>query len=93
MRPFSPSFDNLYILVVVDYVSKWVKVVALPTNNAKAVVKFLQKNILSRFGTSRAIISDERTHFCNKTFATTLTKYGIKYKVATTYHPQTSGHT
>ena len=41
--PFPPSFGNLYILVVVDYISKWVEVVALPTNDAKAVVKFLQK--------------------------------------------------
>ena len=54
-------------------------------------MKFLQKNIFLRFGTPRAIISDEGTHFCNRTFAATLAKYRIKYKVATTYHPQISG--
>ena len=91
MGPFPPSFGNLYILVVVDYVSEWVEAVALLTNDAKAVVKFLQKNIFSRFGTPRAIISDEGTHFCNRTFAATLAKYGIKHKVATTYHLQTGG--
>jgi len=47
MGPFTPSYGNLYILVAVKYVSKWVKVVALPTNNAKVVVKFLKKNIFT----------------------------------------------
>ncbi|KAH9800698.1 hypothetical protein KPL71_000768 [Citrus sinensis] len=89
--PFPPSFGNLYILVAVDYVSKWVEAVALPTNDAKAVVAFLQKNIFSRFGTPRAIISNEGTYFCNKVFAAAMVKYGVRHKVATTYHPQSNG--
>ncbi|CAL8168244.1 unnamed protein product [Prunus armeniaca] len=58
MGLFSASYGNLYILVAVDYVSKWVKAAALPTNNSKVVVKFLRKNIFTRFGVPRAIISD-----------------------------------
>ena len=76
----SPSFGNLYILVAVDYVSKWVEAITLPTNDAKAVVKFIYKNIFSRFETPKAIVSNEGTHFCNKIFATTLAKYGINTK-------------
>ncbi|GJT73294.1 reverse transcriptase domain-containing protein [Tanacetum coccineum] len=61
MRPFSSSGGNKYILVAVDYVSKYVEAKALPKNNARVVVKFL-KHLFSRFGTPRAIISDrERT--------------------------------
>lgn len=67
------------------------EVVALPTNDVKVAVKFLQKTIFSRFGTPKAINSDEGTHFCNKTFPAALAKYGIKHKVTTIYHPQTSG--
>ncbi|KAH9659726.1 mRNA-decapping enzyme-like protein [Citrus sinensis] len=67
--PFPPSFGNLYILVAVNYVSKWVEAAALPINDARAVVNFLQKNIFFRFGTPRAIISDEGTYFYNKIFA------------------------
>ena len=63
----------------------------LPTNDAKAVVTFFNKNIFSRFSTPRAISSDEGTHFCNRTFVAALAKYGIKHKVDTTYHQQTSG--
>ena len=64
MGPFPMSNGDKHILVAVDYVSKWVEAQALPTNDAKAVVKFLKK-LLSRFGTPRAIISDRDTHFCN----------------------------
>ncbi|XP_049391578.1 uncharacterized protein LOC125856012 [Solanum stenotomum] len=54
-----------YTLVAMDYVSKWVKAVDLLENGGKSVAGFLKKNI-SRFGTSKAIISDGGSHFCNK---------------------------
>ncbi|RVW21350.1 Retrovirus-related Pol polyprotein from transposon 17.6 [Vitis vinifera] len=55
------------------------------------VLKFLKENIFSRFGVPKAIISDGGAHFCNKPFEALLSKYGVKHKVATPYHPQTSG--
>ena len=55
------------------------------------VLKFLKENIFSRFGVLKAIISDRGSHFCNKPFETLLAKYGVKHKVDTPYHPQTSG--
>nr|GEX09242.1 DNA-directed DNA polymerase [Tanacetum cinerariifolium] len=61
MRPFLSSRGNKYILVSVDYLSKWVEAKALPTNDARVVVKFL-KSLFARFGTPRAIISDHGTH-------------------------------
>ncbi|PIN10813.1 DNA-directed DNA polymerase [Handroanthus impetiginosus] len=91
MGPFVPSFGNMYILVAVDYVSKWVEAVAVPNNDSKVVVNFIKKNIFTRFGTPRAIISDGGTHFCNRSFETLLSKYGVKHKIFTPYHPQTSG--
>ncbi|XP_070041137.1 uncharacterized protein [Nicotiana tomentosiformis] len=65
MGPFVSSYSNKYILVTVDYVSKWVETAALPTNDAKGVIGFLRKNIFTLFGTPREIISDGGTHFCN----------------------------
>lgn len=91
MGPFPPSYGKYYILVVVDYVSKWVEVVALPTNDDKVVVNFLKNYIFSRFGVPRALISDEGTHFLNKLMKNLLRKYNVKHKIATSYHPQTSG--
>ncbi|GJR22105.1 reverse transcriptase domain-containing protein [Tanacetum coccineum] len=57
MGPFPSSRGNKYILVAIDYLSKWVEAKALPTNDARVVVKFL-KSLFARFGTPRAIISD-----------------------------------
>ncbi|GKE85406.1 reverse transcriptase domain-containing protein, partial [Tanacetum coccineum] len=64
MGPYPDSRGNRYILVAVDYVSKWVEAQALPTNDARVVVKFL-KGLFSGFGVSKALISDRGTHFCN----------------------------
>ncbi|GKA38263.1 reverse transcriptase domain-containing protein [Tanacetum coccineum] len=62
MGPFPSSHGNKYILVAVDYLSKWVEAKALPINDARVVVKFL-KSLFARFETPRAIISDRGTHF------------------------------
>nr|GEZ59066.1 reverse transcriptase domain-containing protein [Tanacetum cinerariifolium] len=73
MGPFPSSRGNKYILVAIDYLSKWVEVKALPTNDARAVSKFL-KNLFARFRTPRAIISDRGTHFCNDQFGKVMLK-------------------
>lgn len=91
MGPFVSSFGNKFILVAVDYVSKWVEAAALPTNDARVVVGFLKKNIFTRLGTPRPIISDGGTHFCNRAFEKLLAKYDVRHKVTTPYHLQTSG--
>jgi len=66
--PFPSSFGHQYILVAVDYVCKWVGAIPNKINDNKIVVKFLKENILSHFGTPRAIITNNGTHFCNRTF-------------------------
>nr|GEX38748.1 reverse transcriptase domain-containing protein [Tanacetum cinerariifolium] len=81
---------NKYILVAIDYLSKWVEAKALPTNNALVVCKFL-KSLFARFETPSAIISDRGTHFCNDQFAKVMLKYGVTHRLDTAYHPQTSG--
>nr|GEV71411.1 reverse transcriptase domain-containing protein [Tanacetum cinerariifolium] len=83
MGPLLSSKGNKYILIAVDYLSKWVEAKALPTNDARVIVKFL-KSLFSRFGIPRAIISDRETHFCNDQFTRVMIKYGVT-------PPQTSG--
>nr|GEW70958.1 reverse transcriptase domain-containing protein [Tanacetum cinerariifolium] len=81
---------NKYILVAVDYLSKWVEAKVLPTNDARVVCKFL-KNLFARFGTPRPIISDRGTRFHNDQFAKVMQKFGVTHRLATPYHPQTIG--
>ncbi|CAN6486992.1 unnamed protein product [Victoria cruziana] len=91
MGPFSPSFEFLYILMAIDYVSKWVEAVATRTNDHKVVLKFIKHNIFSRFGMPRVMISDGGKYFKNVQVASLLRKYSVHHKIVTSYHPQTSG--
>ncbi|XP_073289287.1 uncharacterized protein [Primulina huaijiensis] len=91
MGPFPPSFSQSYILLAVDYVSKCVEMIATSTNDARVAAKFVHRNIFTRFGTQRAIISDEGTHFCNKIFNSLLVKNDVKHKVTLECHPQANG--
>ena len=89
--PLPSSHSNLYILVAVDYVSKWVEAIACQKADSQTVVRFLKKNIFSRFGSPRVLISDGGSHFCNAQLAKVLQHYGVHHKVASPYHPQTNG--
>ncbi|KAM1945054.1 hypothetical protein ACFX13_000084 [Malus domestica] len=91
MGLFPSSHGFNYILLAVDYVSKWVEAKATHTNDSKVVADFVKTNIFSRFGMPRVIISDGGSHFCNQTIQALLKKYNITHKVSTPYHPQTSG--
>ncbi|XP_024010437.1 uncharacterized protein LOC112085455 [Eutrema salsugineum] len=91
MGSFRFSYGNKYILVAVDYVSKWVEAIASPTNNSSVVLKMFKIIIFPRFGVPRIVISDGGSHFINKVFEKLLRKHGVHHRVATLYHPQTSG--
>ncbi|GJX18740.1 reverse transcriptase domain-containing protein [Tanacetum coccineum] len=90
MGPFPKSYKFEYILVAVDYVSKWAEAQALPTNDARVVITFLKK-LFCHFGMPKALISDRGTHFCNKIMEKTMKRYGVNHRFSTSYHPQTSG--
>ena len=90
MGLFPSSFGNLYILLGVDCVSKWVEATNYLKNDANIVVGFVQRNILSRFGAPRTIISNRGNHFANKVFEKLMSRYGIKHIMSLAYHPQTN---
>jgi hypothetical protein len=89
MGPFPNSYGYPYILVAVDYVSKWMEAIACKSNDHRVVLQFLKDNVFAPFGTPRAVISDGGKHFCNNFFEQLMKKYGITHKVATPYHSQT----
>ncbi|GKA16045.1 reverse transcriptase domain-containing protein, partial [Tanacetum coccineum] len=87
--PFPKSHKFEYIIVAVDYVSKWAEAQALPTNDARVVITFLKK-LFCHFGMLKSLISDRGTHFCNKIMENTMKRYGVNHLFSTSYHPQTS---
>ncbi|GJW71429.1 reverse transcriptase domain-containing protein [Tanacetum coccineum] len=92
MGPFLQSRGNKYILVAVDYVSKWVEAQALPMNDARVVVKLLRR-LFARFGVLKALIDDRGIHFCNSHLEKALQRYGVTCKLSISYHSQSNGQT
>ena len=93
MGPFPPSSGQKYILVAVDYVSKWIEAVAYTKDDSITITKFLRSKIFVRLGVLKAIISNQVTHFCNRLMEKLLRKYGVFHRVVTPYHPQSNGQT
>ena len=93
MGPFPSSFGNLYILLAVDYVSKYVEAIACPRNDASTMAGLIHINILSRFGAPRKIINDEGNHFANKVIEKLMSRYEIIHVMGLAYHPQSNRQT
>ena len=91
MGPFQPSCGHKYILLAVEYVSKWIEAMACVTDDGTTVIKFLKNCIFVRFGTPHTLISDQGTHFYNKSMDKLLKRYGVIHRMATPYHPQSNG--
>ncbi|KAK3125119.1 hypothetical protein QOZ80_7BG0600300 [Eleusine coracana subsp. coracana] len=91
MGPFPRSYDCEYILVAVDYVSKWVEALPCRAADAKSARKMFYEIIFPRFGVPRMVISDGGSHFTDKGFRHFLRELGSDHNIATPYHPQTSG--
>ena len=90
MGAFPPSEGKEYILVAVDYVSKWFEAIPTRTNDHREVIRFVTC-IFARYGFPRAIISQGGSHFNNAHFRALLKKYGVHHRVTTPYHPQENG--
>ncbi|RDY07940.1 putative mitochondrial protein, partial [Mucuna pruriens] len=86
MGPFPISNGYSYILLAIDYVSRWMEAKATKTNDAKATMDFLKSNIFYWFGVPKALISDQGTHFCNRAMFSLLEKYGVVHRIVTPYH-------
>ena len=91
MGLFPKSKGYEYILMAVDYVSKWVEAMPCRATDAKNSKKMFEETIFPGFGVPRMVISDGGTHFIDKKFRKYLSKHGIHHNIATPYHPQTSG--
>jgi hypothetical protein len=86
-----PSNQKVYIVVCTDYMTKWVEAKALHRETEEAVIDFLFKDIFTRFGMPRELVTDGGPPFTSHGFKATLQKYHIQQRMTTAYHPQANG--
>jgi transposase InsO family protein len=87
MGPFPNSEGYEYILVAVDYVSKWVEALPYQATDAMYSKRMFHEVIFLRYGVSRIVISDGGSHFIDWTYQKALMEDGIDHQIAIPYHP------
>ena len=83
----SPSRQKVYILVCIDYMTKWVEAVALAKANDQAVIDFLYSEIFTHFGVPIEVVTDGGPQFMSRQFESLLRKYHVQHRVSSPYHP------
>ena len=80
-----------YIITVVEYVTKWAEAKPVDTCSSKIAAKFIYENIITIFRCPITLISDQGSHFINKTIKVLTDQFKINHRRSTTYHPQSNG--
>ncbi len=80
--------SNPYVLVVTDYVTKWVEARTLHTNITVIITKFLYDRVLTQFGCPLAIIIDQGTHFINDVIDYIIDHFILRHTNSIVYYPQ-----
>jgi hypothetical protein len=88
---FPPSEGYSHILVAVDYATKWVEAIPTKSANGETLLKMLKDFIFPRFGVPRYLMTDGGSHFIHRGSRKTLARYDVNRRIASAYHPQTSG--
>lgn len=91
MGPFPRSTrQNEYLLVIVDYFSKWVEVFPMRAAKSATIVRILREEIFTRWGTPAFIVSDRGTQFTSNILDQVCKQWHVTQKLTTAYHPQSN---
>jgi transposase InsO family protein len=82
-----------YIIVAIEYLTKWVEAKVVKVNDAKTTTTFLYENVITRFGCPNILISDRGKHFLNEVIENMASLFQINHRKTTPYHLQTNGQT
>ena len=82
---------NKYIVVAIDYFTKWPEARAIREATAKEVSTFIYEKIICRHGCLKKIIMDRETHFNNRMIEELMNKFKVRHLLSTPYHPETNG--
>ncbi len=81
---------NRYIVIAMDYFTKWLIVKTIKEATAKTVSKFIYEKIICEHGCPQVLQSDQETHFVNKVIQDLSKKFRIKHRLSIPYHLQTN---
>ncbi|PNY14150.1 gag-pol polyprotein, partial [Trifolium pratense] len=91
LGPFTRGIhQNKFLIVVVDYFTKWVEVEPLSDITSFRILRFFKRDVLCRFGIPQVVVTDNRTQFTDKGFQEFLTSLGTKQHFTSVEHPQTN---
>jgi len=92
LGPFPIAARQLkYLVVAVEYLTKWIEAEPVANITASKVEKFIWKNLVCRFGVPRRLISDNGTQFTSSQVRQTCRRLGITQCFSSIEHPQTNG--
>eukprot|EP00253_Pinus_taeda_P035092 PITA_35092 len=86
-----PSKQKSYIIVCMNYLTKWAETEAIKAATKEKVAKFLRENIFYKFGYPRELVTDQGSQFTSNLVENLLTHHNIKHRTSTPYHPQANG--
>ncbi|CAJ2647628.1 unnamed protein product [Trifolium pratense] len=92
LGPFTKGlYQNRYLIVAVDYFTKWVEAEPLSDITSLRILRFFKRNVLARFGIPQVVVTDNGTQFTDKDFQAFLVALGTKQHFTSVEHPQTNG--
>jgi transposase InsO family protein len=92
--PINPPTKRLgerYIITAKEYLTRWVEATPVKYCSAKTTTNFLFEQVITRFGCSRILMSDEGTHFIDSTIKDMAEEFEFFHQKSTAYHPQENG--
>ncbi|PKI72126.1 hypothetical protein CRG98_007513 [Punica granatum] len=91
--PITPKASNghLFILVAIDYFTKWIEAITLVSVTAKAVACFLKRDIIARYVVPATLITGNAKNLNNKLIDELCAQFKIQHRNSSPYHPQMNG--
>ncbi|PKI61610.1 hypothetical protein CRG98_017985 [Punica granatum] len=91
--PINPKVSNghLFILVAIDYFTKWIEAITLASVTTKAVARFLKRDIIARYGVPVTLIKDNAKNLNNKLIDELCAQFKIQHRNSSLYRPQMNG--
>ncbi|PKI66788.1 hypothetical protein CRG98_012794 [Punica granatum] len=85
------SNGHLFILVAIDYFTKWIKAITLASVTAKVVASFLKRDIIARYGVPATLVIDNAKNLNNKLINELYAQFRIQHRNSSLYRPQMNG--